>query len=224
MKKLFFTICLAFVSLNAMATNDTISLATDEYGIDDVQANYYTVAGESYYTFIISNFNDEIPSLRFETPASSKTQIQGTRDVIMTTNLSSLTLLVDEEETELTFTDALFWLKFVDTNNDGDAVYDIVAIVNASDGNIYSYKGRLPIYAYDYDDLDEFDMPNYIVLQDEVDDSIVEPDTDSGDTTAIDNIKTSESANTIKYIDDCGNVRIVLPDGRVYNIVGASVK
>ncbi len=47
---------------------------------------------------------------------------------------------------------------------------------------------------------------------------------DSDDTTAIDNIKTSESANTIKCIDDCGNVRIVLPNGRVYNVVGAGIK
>jgi hypothetical protein len=47
---------------------------------------------------------------------------------------------------------------------------------------------------------------------------------DSSETTAIEDTKESESINIVKYIDARGNVHIVLPDGRVYNIVGASVK
>lgn len=47
---------------------------------------------------------------------------------------------------------------------------------------------------------------------------------DSGDTTAIEDTKESECINMVKYIDVRGNVYIVLPDGRVCNVVGAGVK
>ncbi len=47
---------------------------------------------------------------------------------------------------------------------------------------------------------------------------------DYSETTAIEDTKESESINIVKYIDARGNMHIVLPDGRVYNIVGASVK
>ena len=222
-KKLFFSLCLSLVCLSAMAANDTINLAT-AYVIDDVQANYYTSGGQTYFTFIISNYDDEIPALRLETPTAFKTKIQGSHDVILDANLSSLTLLVESVETELTLSNAQLWLKFTGKNIDGDPEYDILAFAKASDGKYYLYRDHLPVYAYDYDNVDSNGDPALLALDDEVDDAVVEPEliVIDNNPTGINQTTNDQLPTTNKVFRD-GHFFILRGD-KIYTVDGREVK
>ena len=222
-KNLFFSLCLSLVCLSAMAANDTINLAT-AYVIDDVQANYYTSGGQTYFTFIISNYDDEIPALRLETPTAFKTKIQGSHEVILDANLSSLTLLVESVETELTLSNAQLWLKFTGKNIDGDPEYDILAFAKASDGKYYLYRGHLPVYAYDFDNLDGNGDPTVLALDDEVDDAVVEPEliVIDDNPTGINQTTNDQLPTTNKVFRD-GHFFILRGD-KVYTVTGQEVK
>ena len=222
-KNLFFSLCLSLVCLNAMAANDTINLATT-YVIDDVQANYYTSGGQTYFTFIISNYDDEIPALRLETPTAFKTKIQGSHEVILDANLSSLTLMVESVETELTLSNAQLWLKFTGKNIDGDSEYDILTFAKASDGKYYLYRGHLPVYAYDFDNLDGNGDPTVLALEDEVDDAVVEPELIMIDDnpTGINQTTNDQLPTTNKVFRD-GRLFIQRGD-KVYTVTGQEVR
>lgn len=220
-KKLFFSLCLSLVGLSAMAANDTINLATT-YVIDYAQANYYTSGGQTYFTFIISN-DDEVPDLRLETPTAFKTKIQGSHEVILDANLSSLTLMVESVETELTLSNAQLWFKFTGKNIDGDPEYDILAFAKASDGKYYLYRGNLPVYAYDYDNVDGSGDPALLALEDEVDDAVVEPEliVIDDNPTGINQTTNDQLPTTNKVFRD-GHFFILRGD-KVYTITGQEV-
>ena len=221
-KKLFFSLCLSLVCLSAMAANDTINLATT-YVIDYAQANYYTSGGQTYFTFIISN-DDEVPDLRLETPTAFKTKIQGSHEVILDANLSSLTLMVESVETELTLSNAQLWLKFTGKNIDGDPEYDILAFAKASDGKYYLYRGNLPVYAYDFDNLDGSGDPTVLALDDEVDAAVVEPEliVIDDNPTGINQTTNDQLPTTNKVFRD-GHFFILRGD-KVYTVTGQEVK
>ena len=221
-KKLFFSLCLSLVCLSAMAANDTINLATT-YVIDYAQANYYTSGGQTYFTFIISN-DDEVPDLRLETPTAFKTKIQGSHDVILDANLSSLTLMVESVETELTLSNAQLWLKFTGKNIDGDPEYDILAFAKASDGKYYLYRGHLPVYAYDYDNVDSNGEPALLALEDEVDDAVVEPEliVIDNNPTGINQTTNDQLPTTNKVFRD-GHFFILRGD-KTYTVTGQEVR
>ena len=221
-KKLFFSLCLSLVCLSAMAANDTINLATT-YVIDYAQANYYTSGGQTYFTFIISN-DDEVPDLRLETPTAFKTKIQGSHEVILDANLSSLTLLVESVETELTLSNAQLWLKFTGKNIDGDPEYDILAFAKASDGKYYLYRGNLPVYAYDFDNLDGNGDPTVLALDDEADDAVVEPEliVIDDNPTGINQTTNDQLPTTDKVFRD-GHF-FILRGEKVYTVTGQEVR
>ena len=221
-KKLFFSLCLSLVCLSAMAANDTINLATT-YVIDYAQANYYTSGGQTYFTFIISN-DDEVPDLRLETPTAFKTKIQGSHEVILDANLSSLTLMVESVETELTLSNAQLWLKFTGKNIDGDPEYDILAFAKASDGKYYLYRGNLPVYAYDFDNLDGNGEPALLALEDEVDDAVVEPEliVIDDNPTGI-SLTTNDQLPTTNKVFRDGHLYILRGD-KIYTVDGREVK
>ena len=215
MKKILLSICFLAGSMSLMATNDTIKLELPEYDIDYAQANYYESGGKAYYKFIIGNEVEDTPELRLETQTDSKTHIQGSHDIIIDANISRLTLLVESVETEFPLTKASLWLKYIEDNIDGDPVYDILSVVTASDGKIYKYKGRLPIYAYDEDD-----SMSFIALEDTVDDSVVDPETSGGSATAVENTSASTSAQ--KLLRD--NQILIEKNGKVFNALGVEVR
>ena len=221
-KKLFFSLCLSLVCLSAMAANDTINLATT-YVIDYAQANYYTSGGQTYFTFIISN-DDEVPDLRLETPTAFKTKIQGSHEVILDANLSSLTLMVESVETELTLSNAQLWFKFTGKNIDGDPEYDILAFAKASDGKYYLYRGHLPVYAYDYDNVDGSGDPTVLALDDEADDAVVEPEliVIDDNPTGINQTTNDQLPTTNKVFRD-GRLFIQRGD-KVYTVTGQEVR
>ena len=191
-------------------SDDTVKLA-ESYNIDDVEAFYYQSGGHAYYSLSIWNYDDEFPHLRLEFETTSKTKIQGKHSIELT--FSYLTL--DGVE-NLTLSKALCWMKFTGLDTYGDQLYDIVAIVNASDGKVYEYRANMPIYAYD-----EYDNYEPIELEDEIDDSVVDP-TKTVIPTAIDQITNDQSPMTNKIIKD--NQLFILRGDKTYTITGAEVK
>ena len=222
MKKISLLLSLVLCSLSLMATNDTIDLALPEYEINYAQVNFYTSAGQMYHKFIIGNDMEDVPELRMETATSTKTHIQGSHEIITESNISRLTLMLGSVETELTFSKALLWLKYTGNKSiDGDAIYDIVAFAHATDGLYYLYKGALPIGAFDEDVLDGEGNLTPFALEDEVDDSVVEPELpEEGPTTAIDNISADSAAQKI-FID--GQIYILRGE-KVYTLQGQEVR
>ena len=165
MRKILFLLCLTLGTLSLSATNDTINLADASFGINQVDASYYVSGNpaQAYYSFSIWNNDDDYPELRIEAKVTSDVYIQGTHDVDL--DFSFLEL---DAATRYTISKALFCLKFTGKNIDGDPLYDILAVVNASNGKVYRYEANIPVFAYDADD-------NPIDLKDAVDDHIVIP-------------------------------------------------
>ena len=165
MKKSLFSFCLLLGTVSLSATNDTINLADASFGINQVDASYYVSGNpaQAYYSFSIWNNDDDYPELRIEAKVTSDVYIQGTHDVDL--DFSFLEL---DAATRYTISKALFCLKFTGKNIDGDPLYDILAVVNASNGKVYRYEANIPVFAYDADD-------NPIDLKDAIDEHIVIP-------------------------------------------------
>ncbi|MBR5677245.1 MAG: InlB B-repeat-containing protein [Paludibacteraceae bacterium] len=149
MKKFLFLFCLTLGTLSLSATNDTINLSDASYGINQVDASYYVsgIPAQAYYSFSIWNNNDDYPELRIEAKVNSDVYIQGTHVIDL-----GYTFLEFDDVTKYTVSQALFSLKFTGKDEWGDPWYDILAVVNASDGKVYRFEGNMPIYAYDADD------------------------------------------------------------------------
>jgi hypothetical protein len=192
------------------ANPDTVELTDDLYGIDYVQADYY-VTGEpaqGYFTFAIMNYDDEYPEIHLDVNAPSKTQIQGEKTVNL--ELSYLDL---DDHTRLTLSKAFFWLKYTGKDVDfGYYMYDILAVVWASDGKIYRFEKNLAVEAYDGDDS--------IELEDAVDSSVIEPELPDDTPTAIENTSALNSAKK-RFVN--GQL-IIEKNGRTFNAQGAEVK
>ena len=91
-----------------------------------------------------------------------------------------------------------------------------MAFAKASDGNVYIYRGNMPIMAYDGDDV--------IILEDAVDDTVVEPELPKDDpSTTINHIssQTSQIKNHKLMID--GQL-LILRGNELFNAQGARVK
>lgn len=205
----------------AVLNSDTIHLET-AYDIDDIEAFYYTSAGQAYYSFRIWNYDEEFPELRMEVKATSKTQIQGEQELDLP--FCFIQFKNGENVDKKTVTKGLFWLKYTGLDGDGFTTYDVLAYVKTSDGVNYIYRANMPIFAYDKDNLDEFDMPTYIELEDLDDPSVVEPeipqDVDPG--TAIDKINEQSSITNHKLINN-GQL-FIKHNGKTYNAQGARVR
>ena len=199
-----------------LADPDTVELSDAAYAIDYAQGDYY-VTGEpakGYYTFAIMNWDTDYPEIHLDVNAASKTQIQGQKEV----NLEFSYLALDEN-TKLTLSKAFFWLKFTGVDpNLGDDLYDILAVVWASDGKVYRYKGNMAIYAYDENGDD-------INLEDEIDAEVVEPELPDDTPTAIDQIDSSslQGGDRGRLIFRDGNVYILRGE-KVYTIDGRKVR
>ena len=206
-EKKIYLLCLLLGSMTYAFANDTIRLADSSFGIDDIEAFYYTSGGNNYYTFAISNYDTDVPTLHVEIPATDKTHIQGSHEVILTD--FTWIVMTDDLSNKIFFSRALFWLKFTGKNIDGDSEYDILFAGNASDGKVYLYRANMPVYAYDRNNGDAI-----IVLQDALDDSVVEPELphDDGPATDIENVSSSFQGG------DRG--RLILRDGQIFILRG----
>jgi len=195
-----------------LGTPDTIDLSDAAFNIDYIQADYYVSGGKAYYTFSIMNYDTDYPALHVEVNATSKTKIQGLQDVIV----ESFSYLDVDATTRFTFSQALLWFKYTGSDVFGEALYDILAYAKASDGNVYIYRGNMPIMAYDGDDV--------IILEDEVDDTVVEPELPKDDpSTTINHIssQTSQIKNHKLMID--GQL-LILRGNELFNAQGTRVK
>jgi len=143
MKKIFI-LCALFSTLMLQA--ETIQLDSD---IDYVQANYSVVGGVAHYTFLITNYDNDVPAMRLQTNAASKTAIWGTYQPDVT--FSKVTLAGDPDNIDLTVTSASLTVTFVSKDLFGDCTYTIHAEAVASDGNTYTYDGTQIVYAFDAD-------------------------------------------------------------------------
>ena len=211
MKRLLFLFCLTLGTLSLWATNDTIDLTDPSYGIDQFDAYYYESGGQPYYSFSVWNFDDDYPELRIEAKVTTKEKIQGTQVVDL-----DYSFLDIDDVTHYTFSKALFWLKYTGTKTiDGDPIYDIIAIVDASDNKVYQYRGTLPVYTYDRG------AGNAIIpLTDVVDDSVVDPTINNGGATAIDNVN-----NNVVPQKLFRNGQVLIQRGeKVYTVTGQEVK
>lgn len=194
------------------ANPDTVELSDATYAIDYAQGDYY-VTGElakGYYTFAIMNWDTDYPEIHLDVNAASKTQIQGQKEV----NLEFSYLALDEN-TKLTLSKAFFWLKFTGVDpNLGDDMYDILAVVWASDGKIYRYKGNMAIYAYDENGDD-------INLGDEIDAEVVEPELPDDTPTAIGEVPSDQVQSTTLLRN--GQILILRGDKK-YTITGLELQ
>jgi hypothetical protein len=197
-------------------SGDTVDLTEAQYEIDDVEAYYYTSGGKTYYSFSIWNYTAESPELRMEVLASSKTHIQGKHTVDLAYSWINFK---DEHDNDnkSTFSWAFFWLKYTGVDGLGDPLYDIVAIANASDGKVYTYRANMPIYAYDKDNNDDF-----IDLEDVVDPSVIEPKDDEIPT----GIETIFNEGSVIKGDKImlGGQLFILRGEKVYTVTGQEVK
>jgi hypothetical protein len=91
-------------------------------------------------------------------------------------------------------------------------MYDILAVVWASDGKIYRFEKNMAVQAYDGDDP--------IKLEDAVDSSVVEPELPDDTPTAIENTSALNSAKK-RFVN--GQL-IIEKNGRTFNAQGAQVK
>ena len=204
----------------AVSGTDTIHLET-AYEIDDINAFYYELEGKAYYSFRIWNYDDESPELRMEVKAASKTQIQGEQELDLPfcyIQFKNGENVVDKKNVAK----GLFWLKYTGLDGDGFYTYDILAYVKTTDGQNYIYRANMPVYAYDKDHLDEYDMPTFIDLEDVEDPAVVEPAIPQDeDPTSIDAILGSHATHTKYYI----NGQLFIRRGNeLFNAQGARVE
>ena len=148
--------------------NDTIHLDDSQYSIDYVQAVYYSTGGQHFYTFTIANYDTDVPTLQVEMKAPDKNRIQGSQEVVIQD--FTWLQLTDDSNAKITFSKALFWLKYTSKNTDGDPEYDILFVGDSSDGNVYKYQANIAVFAYDDDN-----GGDPLALEDVVDDTIVDP-------------------------------------------------
>lgn len=221
MKKLFFLLCLLMGSMSLMATNDTIDLTLPAYSIDAAQVNYYTSGGKNYFKFIMWNDADDYPELRFEAPATSKTHIQGSHEVIIESNLSRFT---GSDLTEIALTRGQFWAKYTGSKNvDGDPIYQVLAFGKGTNDLYYLFRGQLPFSAVDETNPDGEGYPTPYALEDEEDAAVTEPEISNGSATGIDEISTVNSQiSTQKLLLD-GQLYILRGD-HTYDTQGKRIK
>ena len=194
-------------------SSDTIDLTESTYNIDDVEAFYYTSGGHAYFSFNIWNYDDEYPHISLDFETTSKTQIQGQHTI----DLPFSFLTVNGTDT-LDLTKAIFWLKYTGLDGSGDPLYDILVILNASDGKVYKYKANMPVYAYDEDN-----SYQPIKMTDMIDVEIVEPEIPKEDpATGINPITNYQSPITNKILRD-GQL-LILRGNCTYTITGQEVK
>ena len=199
-----------------LADPDTVEFTDAAYGIDYVQADYYET-GEpklGYYTFAIMNYDDDYPEIHMDIKAPSKTKIQGQKEV----NLDFSYLALDAD-TKLTLTKAFFWLKYTGKDVDfGYYMYDILAVVWASDGKVYRFQKNMSVEAYD----ENYDS---ITLEDEVDSSVLEPELPDDTPTAIDNtpFPSGEGRGEASKLLHNGQILILRGD-KTYTLQGQEVK
>ena len=153
MKKTFtyavMAICLLTGNVTQVKANDTIHLDDSQYAIDYVQAVYYSTGGQHFYTFTIANYDTDVPTLQVEMKAPDKNRIQGSQEVVIQD--FTWLQLTDDSNAKITFSKALFWLKYTSKNTDGDPEYDILFVGDSSDGNVYKYQANIAVFAYDDD-------------------------------------------------------------------------
>lgn len=130
-----------------LGTGDAIALDAD---VDYLQATYYTSGGKHYYTYLLQNYDTELPSLTLETEAASKTLINGSHDVML--DFSSLDVEKDGNTETLTLSSASLKFTFVRYDEGGFSEYDVEISAVASDGNTYTYNSTIVVNAYDADD------------------------------------------------------------------------
>ena len=220
MKKTFtqalVALCLLIGNATFVKANDTIHLDDSAYGIDYVQAVYYTTAGNHFFTFLITKEATDEPTLQIEMKAPDKTHIQGSQEVVLK-DFTWLDFTVDTYNDSITFSKVVFWLKFKEIDINGDPVYDILFVGDGSDDKVYKYKATIAIYAYDDDNGGAF-----LQLEDTVDDSVVEPVIDSGGATAIDS-SSLQGGDRGRLILLDGQLFILRGD-KVYTLTGAKVR
>lgn len=130
-----------------LGTNETISLDAD---VDYLQATYYTSGGKHYYTYLLQNYDTELPSLTLETEAESKTLINGSHTAML--DFSSLDIEKDGDTETLTLSSATLKFSFVRYDEGGFSEYNVEISAVASDGNTYTFNSTMVVNAYDADD------------------------------------------------------------------------
>lgn len=178
---------------------DVITLDAD---VDYLQATYYTTGGKSYYTYMLQDYNTELPSLTLETEAASKTHINGAHNVI--TSYSSLEVEDGEGSKTLSISSATLSFSFVRVDFGGFSEYDVKIAAIASDGNTYTYNSTIVVNAFDAD-------AGYseIVLEDDEPTSAVE----------------AEAPSAIKAQKYFENGRVVIErDGNKFDLRGVGVR
>lgn len=201
-------LCLLLGNVTLVIANDTIRLADSKYGINDVEAFYYTSGGKHYYSFIISNYDTDVPTLQIEIEATSKSHVQGSHDVLLDFTWLTMT---NDFDAKIKFSKASFWLKYTGKNIDGDAVYDILFKGNGLDGKVYLFRTNMPVFAYDDDNSSEI-----INIEDTIDENIVNPDTPT-DLHNINNISPSRKLLRNGHI-------FILRGDKIYTLQGQEVQ
>ena len=181
-----------------LGTGETISLVDD---VDYLQATYYTSGGKHYYTYLLQNYDTELPSLTLETEAESKTLINGSHTVML--DFSSLDIEKDGDTETLTLSSATLKFSFVRYDEGGFSEYDVEITAAASDGNTYTYNSTIVVNAFDADD-----SYSEIILED-------------GKPTVVDAV-TATTHQPTKFVE---NGRVLIKSGNLlYDMNGKKVK
>lgn len=115
--------------------------------IDYAQATWYQAGGNGYYTFLIQNYDTEIPTFQLDTKAKAKVSIEGL--YTDTTNIDLAYSSVTLADEPVNIQQASMNLQYTGKDQDGNCKYQIAIEIITVDGDTCIFNGELPISAYE---------------------------------------------------------------------------